>query len=86
MCVSLSCSCLLWVTTNNPSLLRVANACTYIFGADVIILEGILIFYPKVLRDLMDMKIFIDSDADTRLARRSLLQLQIQLLLVVVEL
>lgn len=49
---------------------RVEEACTYIFGADVIIIEGILIFYTKALRELMDMKIFIDSDADTRLSRR----------------
>lgn len=38
--------------------------------ADVIILEGILIFYPKSLREMMDMKIFVDTDADTRLVRR----------------
>jgi len=41
-----------------------------IYGADIIILEGILVFYPKELRDLFDMKIFVDADADTRLARR----------------
>ena len=27
-------------------------------------------FYPKELRELFDMKIFVDADADTRLARR----------------
>jgi len=43
---------------------------TTIYGADVVILEGILVFYPKELRDLFDMKIFVDADADTRLARR----------------
>jgi hypothetical protein len=37
---------------------------------DVVLLEGILIFYEKSIRDLMDMKIFVDTDADTRLARR----------------
>ena len=36
----------------------------------VIIVEGILIFENKELRDLMDIKIFIDADADTRLSRR----------------
>lgn len=36
----------------------------------VIILEGILIFVPKELRDLMDIKIFVDTDADERLLRR----------------
>jgi uridine kinase len=40
-------------------------------SADVIIIEGILILYSKDLRELMDLKIFVDTDADTRLARRS---------------
>jgi len=40
-------------------------------GADVIIIEGILIFFTKEMRELMDMKIFVDTDADVRLARRS---------------
>ncbi len=37
---------------------------------DIIIIEGILIFASKELRDLMDIKIFIDTDADERLLRR----------------
>ncbi len=36
----------------------------------VIIVEGILIFIESVLRDLMDIKIFVDTDADERLLRR----------------
>ena len=36
----------------------------------VIIVEGILIFENKALRDLMDIKIFVDTDADIRLCRR----------------
>ena len=36
----------------------------------VIIVEGILIFENKELRDLMDIKIFIDADSDIRLSRR----------------
>lgn len=36
----------------------------------VIIVEGILIFENKALCDLMDMKIFVDTDADIRLIRR----------------
>ena len=36
----------------------------------VIIVEGILIFENKVLRVLMDIKIFVDTDADVRLCRR----------------
>lgn len=37
--------------------------------ADVIIIEGILIFTCKQLRDLMDIKIFVDADDDDRLMR-----------------
>ena len=36
----------------------------------VIIVDGILIFENKELRDLMDIKVFVDTDADVRLARR----------------
>ena len=38
----------------------------------VIIVEGILIFENKPLRDLMDVRIFVDTDADVRLCRRIL--------------
>lgn len=38
----------------------------------VIIIDGILIFENKALRDLMDIKVFVDTDADLRLARRIL--------------
>ena len=36
----------------------------------VILVEGILIFTEKSLRDLFDMKIFVDTDADIRFIRR----------------
>ena len=36
----------------------------------VIIVEGILIFENKELRNLMDIRIFVDTDADVRLCRR----------------
>ena len=36
----------------------------------VIIVEGILIFENEALRNLMDIKIFVDTDADVRLCRR----------------
>jgi uridine kinase len=35
-----------------------------------IIVEGILIFTDRALRDLMDVKVFVDADADTRFIRR----------------
>ena len=38
----------------------------------VIIVEGILIFENEQLRDLMDVRIFVDTDADVRLCRRIL--------------
>ena len=36
----------------------------------IIIVEGILIFADEALRDLMDVRIFVDTDADVRLCRR----------------
>lgn len=36
----------------------------------VIIVEGILIFHDKELRDLMDIKLYVDADADVRILRR----------------
>ena len=36
----------------------------------VVIVEGILIFENQALRDLMDIKIFVDTDADVRILRR----------------
>lgn len=41
-------------------------------SADVIIVEGILVFQSKALRELMDIKIFVDTDADERIIRRIL--------------
>ncbi|KII63682.1 Uridine-cytidine kinase-like 1 [Thelohanellus kitauei] len=41
-----------------------------IYGADVIIVEGILLFcYPEIL-ELLDLKIFVETDPDLRLCRR----------------
>ncbi|USK38013.1 uridine kinase [Cytobacillus firmus] len=37
---------------------------------DVIILEGILILEDERLRNLMDMKLYVDTDADLRIIRR----------------
>lgn len=44
--------------------------------AKVIILEGILIFQNPALRELMDIKIFVDTDADVRIIRRILRDVQ----------
>ncbi|MBR2748961.1 MAG: uridine kinase, partial [Firmicutes bacterium] len=40
--------------------------------ARVIVVEGILIFENKELRDLCDIKVYIDTDADVRIIRRIL--------------
>lgn len=42
----------------------------HIVPQKVIIVEGILIFENEELRELMDIRIFVDSDADIRLCRR----------------
>ena len=43
---------------------------THIEATRVIIVEGILIFADEALRNLMDSRIFVDTDADIRLCRR----------------
>lgn len=40
--------------------------------AKVIVIEGILIFENESLRNLMDIKVFVDTDADIRFIRRML--------------
>jgi uridine kinase len=47
-----------------------SNETVTIEPKQVIIVEGILIFADEALRDLMDIKIFVDTDADIRLCRR----------------
>jgi len=41
-------------------------------GADVVVVEGILVLYDKQVRELFSLKIFVDADSDLRLARRLL--------------
>ncbi|XP_028832489.1 uridine-cytidine kinase 2-B-like isoform X2 [Denticeps clupeoides] len=43
-----------------------------LYPADVVLFEGILMFYHQEIRDLFQMKLFVDTDADTRLSRRVL--------------
>lgn len=40
------------------------------FPKDIIIVEGILVLEDERLRDLMDIKIYVDTDADIRILRR----------------
>ena len=44
----------------------------YLEPHDVIIVEGILIFQDPTLRDMFDIKIFVETDADVRILRRAL--------------
>jgi uridine kinase len=43
-----------------------------VYPADVVLVEGILVFYFKQIRDLFHMKLFVDTDSDTRLSRRGM--------------
>jgi uridine kinase len=47
-----------------------SNDVITIVPKQVIIVEGILIFADEELRELMDIRIFVDTDADVRLCRR----------------
>ena len=43
---------------------------TRIEPADVIVIDGILLFVDERLRELCDVKVFVDAEADVRLIRR----------------
>ena len=43
---------------------------THIESVDVVLFEGILAFYFSEIRELFELKLFVDTDADTRLSRR----------------
>uniref|UniRef100_A0A2N9G4A4 uridine/cytidine kinase n=1 Tax=Fagus sylvatica TaxID=28930 RepID=A0A2N9G4A4_FAGSY len=49
---------------------RCSDSFRQVNASDVIIVEGILVFHDQHVRNLMNMKIFVDTDADVRLARR----------------
>ena len=40
------------------------------YGANVLVFEGILAFHKAEVLDLLDMKVFVDTDSDIRLSRR----------------
>ena len=44
----------------------------YVEPVDIILVEGILVFYDSDYRSMFHMKVFVDTDADIRLARRGL--------------
>jgi len=51
---------------------RVPGEFTTIYPSDVVVVEGILVFYFPGIRNKFNLKLFVDTDADTRLARRVL--------------
>lgn len=55
-----------YITSNRMAETIHINPC------EVIIIEGIMALYRKDLRDLMDLKIYVDTDADVRLIRNIL--------------
>ncbi|XP_034048985.1 uridine-cytidine kinase 1 [Thalassophryne amazonica] len=50
---------------------RLEDTITF-YPADVVLFEGILVFYPHKVRDMFHMKLFVDTDSDVRLSRRVL--------------
>lgn len=46
------------------------NRTVHVDPRRVILVEGILIFYEKAVRELCDVRIFVDTDADIRFIRR----------------
>ncbi|MDD4844865.1 MAG: uridine kinase [Anaerotignum sp.] len=49
-----------------------SNQTFMVYPTKVIVVEGILIFQNELLRNLLDIKIFVDTDADVRILRRIL--------------
>ncbi|MBN2260859.1 MAG: uridine kinase [Clostridiales bacterium] len=54
----------------NFSIHNRSNETITVFPKDIIILEGIMILEDESLRNLMDIKIFVDTDPDVRIIRR----------------
>lgn len=55
--------------TRKPESLRISPN-------KILVIEGILAFHDQRLRDLFDLKIFVDSDADERILRRTMRDVQ----------
>ncbi|XP_043942761.1 uridine-cytidine kinase 2-like [Protopterus annectens] len=67
----------IWIDALLPSIISFVLLCrkeesVTVYPADVVLFEGILVFYNQEIRDLFQMKLFVDTDADTRLSRRVL--------------
>ncbi|KAJ3235027.1 Uridine-cytidine kinase-like 1 [Chytriomyces hyalinus] len=49
---------------------RLKDTSTSIYGANIVIFEGIFALHDPKVRELMDLMLFVDTDSDVRLARR----------------
>jgi len=49
---------------------RCSDRVRHIYPADVVVVEGILVFHIPLILERLNMKIFVDTDDDVRLARR----------------
>uniref|UniRef100_A0A8D1HDW9 uridine/cytidine kinase n=1 Tax=Sus scrofa TaxID=9823 RepID=A0A8D1HDW9_PIG len=49
---------------------------TVVYPADVVLFEGILVFYSQEIRDMFHLRLFVDTDSDVRLSRRVLRDVQ----------
>lgn len=47
-----------------------ASETVHVEPADVVVIDGILLFVEAAVRELCDVKVFVDADADVRLVRR----------------
>jgi uridine kinase len=47
-----------------------SNSTVVVPPAEVVVVDGILLFVDRRIRELCDVKVFVDADADTRLIRR----------------
>jgi uridine kinase len=50
--------------------LKLTRDTTLVYGANVIIFEGLFTLHDERIRKMLDLKVFVDTDSDIRLARR----------------
>lgn len=55
-----------------PGLASRLPETTVVYPADVVLFEGILVFYSQEVRDMFHLRLFVDTDSDVRLSRRVL--------------
>lgn len=53
-----------------PGLASRLPETTVVYPADVVLFEGILVFYSQEVRDMFHLRLFVDTDSDVRLSRR----------------